>query len=97
MLCLKGSNVRYSGEDVRTVSGCALDAVPMVYSALSGFVVGIKVLDIVIKVNTASGEVTTKERSVCREHSRDIDATTPADGDGDARLPFMEMRDDSSS
>ena len=96
ILRLQGSDVRYSGEDVRTVCRCTLDAISMVYAAFSGFMVDVKILDIVIKVNIASGEVTAKESSVCREHCRDIDATFPADGDGDTCLPFVEVSDDSS-
>ena len=96
ILRLQGRDVRYSSKDVRTVCGCTLDAVSMVYAALSGFVVNVEVLDIVIKVNIARGEVTAKESSVCCEHCRDIDATFPADGDGDTCLPFVEVSDDSS-
>lgn len=53
MFALVGGDVRDSGEHVGAVRRGTLNAVSVVYPALSGFVVDVKVLQVVVEINGA--------------------------------------------
>jgi hypothetical protein len=95
VLRLVRSDVRHGREHVRTVCRRALDAVAVVDPTLAGFVVHIEVLEVVVEVDRARAEVPAKECRVGREDGRDIDLAFPAERDGEAGLPLVEVRDDS--
>ena len=94
VLGLVRGDVRDSGEDVSTMSGATLDAVAVVDAALASFVVDIKILEIVVKIDAARAEVAAKECGVCGEDGGDIDVAFAAKGDREACLPFVEVGDD---
>lgn len=50
-------DVRYSGENVGTMGGGAFDTIAVIYATLTGFMVDVKVLKIVVKVDGASAEI----------------------------------------
>jgi hypothetical protein len=85
--------VRYGGENVSTVRGGAFNAITMVNAAFSRFMVNVKVLQVVVKVNCSCTKITTEKRGMCCEHSSDVDMPLPAKWDGDSRLPFVEVSD----
>jgi hypothetical protein len=95
MLTLVRSYMRYSSEYIGAVCSGALNTVSVVDSALSGFVVDIEVLEVVVEVDGAGTEVSTKECGMRREYGRYVDMTFPTKGDSEACLPFMEVGDDS--
>lgn len=66
----------------------------MVDTPLASFVIYIKVLEIVVKVDTARAEVSTEQRSVGSENRRHVDVPFAAEGDGQTSLPFVEMGND---
>lgn len=66
-------------------------AVSVIDSSLSGFMVDIKILQIVVKINGTGTEIAAEERCVGCEHSGDVDMSLTAKGDGDTCLPFMEV------
>jgi hypothetical protein len=94
MLGFVGSNVGDSGKDVGTVGSTAFYAVAVVDTALASLVVDVKVLEVVVKVNGASAEVSSEKGSVCGEDSGDIDVSFAAERDGEAGLPLVEVCDD---
>ncbi len=75
------------------MSSGTFDTITMVDAALSSFVIAIKVLKVVVEIDTACAEVTTEEGSMSSEDGCDIDMTFPAEGDSEACLPFVEMGD----
>lgn len=66
----------------------------MVDTTLAGFVIDVKVLEVVVKVDAARTEVTAEERSVGRKDGRDINVALAAEGNGKTRLPFVEVSND---
>jgi hypothetical protein len=82
----------YGGEHVGTVCSGAFDAVAVVNTAFSGFVIDVEVLEVVVKVNRASAEVSAQESGVRCEHRCYIDVAFAAEGDGETCLPLVEMR-----
>ena len=94
VLGLVRGDVRDSGEDVSTMSGATLDAVAVVDAALASFVVDIKILEIVVKIDAARAEVAAKECGMGSEDGGDIDVAFAAKGDREACLPFVEVGDD---
>jgi len=51
MFTFVGSDVRYCGEDISTMSRGSLDAVSMVNSPLPSFVVDVEVLEIIVEID----------------------------------------------
>ena len=94
MLGLVGGDVGDGGKDVGTVGGGAFYTVTVVDAALASFVVDIKILEIVVKIDAARAEVAAKECGVCSEDGGDIDVAFAAKGDREACLPFVEVGDD---
>ena len=66
----------------------------MVNTTLASFVVDIKILEIVVKIDAARAEVAAKECRMCSEDGGDIDVAFAAKGDREACLPFVEVGDD---
>jgi hypothetical protein len=79
MLALVGSDVADCGEDVGRVCGSTFNAVTMIDASLAGFVVDIKVLEIVVKIDGPCAEVSTEESGVGSEYCGDIDSTFSAE------------------
>ena len=71
-----------------------MENIPVIDAALPSFVIDIEVLQVVVEVDRAGAEVATEEGGMGREHGRHIDMTLPAERDGDAGLPLMEVGDD---
>jgi hypothetical protein len=89
-----GGDMGDSGEDIRAMCGRAFNAIPMVNTTLSGFVVNIEVLKVVVKVDRTSTEVSTQEGCVGGEDGSDIYVALPAERNGDPSLPFVKMGND---
>lgn len=83
------------GEDIRTVCSRAFDAISVINTTLSGFVINVEVLKIVVKVDRTSTEVSTQEGGVGSEDGGDVYVSLPAERNGDPSLPFVEMRNNS--
>jgi hypothetical protein len=66
----------------------------MVDTSLSRFMVNVKVLQVVVKVDTAGTEVSTEKGSVSSENGRDVNVSLSTQGDCETRLPFVEMGND---
>jgi hypothetical protein len=94
VLGLVGGDVADGGEDVGAVGCGALDAVAMVDAALAGLVVDVKVGEVVVKVDGAGAEVAPEEGGMGGENGGDVDLSLPAQGDGEAGLPLVEVGDD---
>ena len=95
MLSLVRGDVRHSCEYISAMGSRTLDAVAMIYPAFSGFMVDVKVLQIVVEIDRSSTEVPAEESSVRGEHGGDIDVAFTTQRDGNAGLPLMEVGDDS--
>jgi len=91
------SDVRDGGEDICTVCRGAFDAISVIDTTLSGFVINVKVLKVVVKVNGSSTQVSAQKGRVCRENRGDIDVPVPTERNGDPCLPFVEMCHDSGA
>ena len=93
MFGLVGGDVRDGGKDVCAVCGRTFDAIPVVDTTLAGFVIDVKVLKVVVKVDRACTQVSAEEGRVCREDGSDVDVPFPTERNGHPGLPFVEMRD----
>jgi hypothetical protein len=93
MLALVGGDMRNGGENVRTVRRGTFDAISVVNSAFARFVVHVKVLQIVVKVDGTRTQIASKKSSVRGEDGGDVDVSLPAEGDRKACLPFVEVGD----
>lgn len=93
MFALVSRNVRYSGEDVRGMGSCSLNAVSVVDTTLSSLRVHVKVLQVVVEVDGSSAQVSAQQRCVCREDGRNVDAPLLAEGECHPSEPFVELRD----
>ena len=94
MFRLIGGDVRHGRKNVRAMHGRTFDAVAVVYASFASFVVDIKVLKIVVKIDIPGTEITTEEGRMGREHGRDLDVSLSTKRDSDARLPLMKVSDD---
>jgi hypothetical protein len=94
MLSLICGDMRDRGEDVSAVRRGSLDTVAMVDTTLASFMINVEVLQVIVKVNTSSAEITAQECSMSREHGGQVDMSLPAERDREARLPFVEVGDD---
>lgn len=70
------------GEHIGAVRRRPFDTVTVVDTPLTGFVINVKVLQVVVKVNTASTEVTTQKSRVGGEDCGDVNVSLPAKRDG---------------
>jgi len=66
----------------------------VVNASLSSFVIDVKVLQVIVKVDTSSTEIPAKESSVSGEDGRDINMTLSAQGNSQPGLPLVEMGND---
>jgi hypothetical protein len=82
-------------EDVGTVRSRTLDAVSMIDTSFTGLMIYIKVLEIVVKVDGASTEISSKQCCVCGEYRANIDMTFATKWNGQSRLPLVEVGYDS--
>ena len=83
--------MRYGGEHVGTVCGRALNAISMIDTTFSGFVVDVEVLKVIVEVDGAGAEVSTEEGGMCCEYCCHVNVTFAAEGDSKACLPLVEM------
>jgi hypothetical protein len=67
----------------------------MVDSPLSSFVVDVKILKIVVEVDGAGTQVTTKKGCMCSKDSSNVDMTFTTKGDCKTSLPLVEVGNDS--
>ena len=81
---------------IRTVRGRPLNTIAMINATFPGFMIDVKVLKIVVKVDGTGAEVATEKSGVCGEDGGHVDMTFSAKGDSEARLPFVEVCDDCS-
>jgi hypothetical protein len=92
MFGLVGGDVRDGSEDICAVCGRTFYAVSVVDTTLPSFVIDIKVLKVVVKVDRASTQVSAEEGRVCREYGGNVDVSLPAERNGHPSLPFVKMR-----
>lgn len=76
------------------MSSSTLNAVPVVDATLASFCIYIKPLEVVVKVDRASTEVSSEEGGVCREDCGDIDAALLGEGKSNASKPLVEVGND---
>lgn len=87
-------DMRYGCENISAMRSGALDAIAVVDTAFSGFMINVEVLEVVVEVDGAGAEVASEESCVGCEDCCDIDMTFAAERDGEACLPLVEMGDD---
>jgi hypothetical protein len=68
----------------------------VVDTPLSSLVVDIKVLQVVVEINTSSTQVPSQQSSVGGENGSDVDMPFPAKSNSETSLPFVEMGYDCS-
>ena len=66
----------------------------MVYASFACFVVDVEILEVVVEIDIAGAEVTTKEGRVGREHGRNVDMSLSTERDGNAGLPLVKVGND---
>jgi hypothetical protein len=65
------------GKHVGAVGGRSLDAVAVVDSPLSCFVIDIEILEVVVKINTSRTEIATKQGRMGSEDRGDVNVPLP--------------------
>ena len=83
-----------SSEDVSRMRRGTFDAVSVVDSALARLRIHVKELQVVVKVNRSSTEISTKESGMCREDGRYIHMPLLRQGYRNSGEPFVEVSDD---
>lgn len=94
MLRFVRSNMGDCSEYIGGVGGGPFNAVSVINAAFSSFVVDIKILKVVVKIDRASTEVSPQECCVGRKDSGHIKVTLTDQGDGYTGLPLVKMADD---
>lgn len=84
--------MRDCGENICGMGGGSLNAVSVVDSTLSGFGVDIKVLQVVVEIDTSGAEVTSQKGCVGGEDGSDVNATLSTQWETDTSEPLVEMR-----
>ena len=69
----------------------------MIDASLTGFVVDVKVLEIVVKVDRSGTKVTPKKSRMSCEDGSDVDMSFTTKRNRQSGLPFVEMGNDSLS
>jgi hypothetical protein len=64
---------------------------PVVDTPLSSLVINIKVLQVVIEINTSSTQVSTQQSSVSGKDGSYVDVSLSAEGNSETGLPFVEV------
>jgi len=93
MLTLVSSDMRNGCEDIGGVGSTAFYAVTVVNASLSSLSVAVKVLQVVVKVDRAGTEVTTKEGCVSGEDGGDVDSALLTQRESNTSEPLMELCD----
>lgn len=78
MLTFVSGNVADGGEDISAVSCTALDAISVVDATLSSFRIDVEVLEVVVEVDGAGTEVSSKKRCMRGEDCCHIDLSLSA-------------------
>lgn len=93
--CAAERSIQYLKAVISTVQDAGdLEDSPMIDTSLSGFMIYVKVLQVVIEVDTSSAEVSTKEGSVGSEDCSHVNVSLSAQRNGETSLPLVEMRND---
>ena len=95
MLRLESSNVRNCGENITSMSSRPFNAVSVVNSSLASFSVDIEPLQVIVKVDRTSTEVSTEKSGVCGEDGCNVNVSLFAKRQTDTGKPFVEMSNDS--
>ena len=93
MLALVRGDMGDGSENVRAMSRGALNAVTVVDAALSGLVIDIEVLEVIVEVDGARAKIAAEEGRVGGKDGGDIDVPLATEGDGEPRLPLVEVGD----
>ena len=64
---------------------------PVVDTPLSSFMINIKVLQVVVEINTSSTQVSAEQSSVSGKDGSYVDMSLSAEGNSETGLPFVEM------
>ena len=68
----------------------------MVDTPFTSLVVDIKVLEVVVEIDTTRTQVSSEQSSVGGKDGSNVDMPLSAEGDSETSLPFVEMGDNSS-
>jgi hypothetical protein len=71
-------------------------SLPVVDTPFTSLVVDVKVLKIVVEINTTSTQVSSEQGSVGSENGSDVDMPLSTEGNSETSLPFVEMSNDGS-
>jgi hypothetical protein len=93
VLTLICGDVRHCCENVSGMSSSALDTITVVDATLAGLCIYIEILEIVVKVNRPSTEISSKESSMGCEDRGDIDSPLLSEGKRYTCKPFVKMGD----
>jgi hypothetical protein len=94
MFALVGSDVGYGCKNIARVCRSTLNAVSMIDSTFSSLCIYIKVLQIIIKIDGAGAEVSSKKSCVGSKNRGYIDPALLAEGKSYTGKPFVEVCND---
>lgn len=95
MFTFIGSNMTNSRKDIRAMCSTSLNAITMIDSSLTSFVVNVKITKLVIEVNWTGTQITTQQCCVSGKYRSDIDFTLFDQWNCNACEPFVKMSNDS--
>ena len=97
MLALICCNVRHRCKDVSGMGSSALDTVTVVDTTFTSLRIHVKILEIIVKVNRSSTEISPKESSMGCEDRGDINSSLLSERKCHTCKPFMKMSDNRSA
>jgi hypothetical protein len=68
----------------------------VVDTPFTSLVIDIKVLEVVVEINTTSTQVSSEQGSMGSENGSDVDMPLSAEGNSETSLPFVEVSNDGS-
>lgn len=91
MLALIRCDMGDSRKDIARVGSCALDAVSVVDTPLSGLCVDIKPLQVIVEVDRSGAKIPPEQSCVSCEDSCNVNATLLGEGKSNASKPLVEV------
>jgi len=85
MLAFVGGDVTDCREDIGGMSSCAFYAISVIDPSFAGFMIDVEILQIVVKVDRSSTQVSSEQSGVRGEDCSDIDATFSAQWESNPR------------
>ena len=93
MLTLERSDMRDCGEDICRMGCSTFDAISVINPSLSSFSINIEILEIIVKIDGASAEISPEDSCMRREYRCQIHMPSLSQGKSNPSKPFVKVGD----